>query len=631
MNPTYISPSRQRANAAAAADPFRALDYRLAPDFSQPRLKIPAKTEDKMQMRLVHLYGRTEGPNIYKELERILIVHHAHMTPELIEAEKNFNVAERFTEKDVILITYGDLIISKDKTPLAALADFTQRMFKGLITTLHILPFYPYSSDRGFAVINYQQVDPRLGSWEDIQEIGKSFRLMFDGVINHCSSQCQWFRRYISGDPDYADYFIAFDSPDELDAKSLQKILRPRTSGLLTRFETINGAKYVWTTFSEDQVDLNFKNPCVLMKIIRILLDYVRRGADIIRLDAITYLWRELGTSCAHLEQTHEVVKLLRDVLNTVAPHVALITETNVPHTDNITYFGNGRDEAQMVYNFALPPLVLHTLLTGNSEALSRWAKNLVAPSNTTTFFNFLDSHDGIGILGAKGILTEEQITDLCKSVEQRGGFVSMKSNGDGSESPYELNTTWFSAINPSTDDEPTVQKVDRFIASRAIALALQGVPGIYILSMFASSNDIDAVSRDGVKRNINRSALYEDRIIDIFMERGSIERRITDRFMDLLAIRTNEPAFHPNGAQKILDLGNDVFALIRTSPDDTSRILSLINVTSHKITVKIPLADIGLKGELYDLIREEAVFPNSDIWSVELAPYRVAWFKKSG
>jgi len=629
MKNSSLKPVGKPAGKAMTTDVFLGLKHLLEPDFTRPRLNIPDKLEKRMLSRLVRLYGEEQGPEVYKDLKQTLSVHFTYVTPKMEEAENNFDVTQRFTERDVILITYGDLIVSESKGPLATLAHFVNLMFHGLITTLHILPFYPYSSDRGFSVIDYSEVDPRLGSWEDIIEISDSFKLMFDGVINHCSSKSKWFRRFLSGYVEYQDYFLSFDSPDAIDTGNLKKILRPRTSDLLTPFETINGPKYVWTTFSEDQVDLNFKNPRVLVKIIRILLDYVRRGADIIRLDAITYLWREIGTSCAHLEQTHEVVKLLRDVLDTIAPHVTLITETNVPHEDNVTYFGNGYDEAQMVYCFALPPLVLHSFITGDATVLSNWAATLKTPSGTTTFFNFLDSHDGIGILGAKGILTDAQIDDLCNSIKKSGGFVSMKSEGDGRESPYELNTTWFSALNPQDANEPVRLQIDRFIASRAVALVLRGVPGIYMLSMFASKNDLEAVSRDGVKRSINRSTLYEEKIIEMFMDRHSVERRIAERFMALLEIRVNEPAFHPNGLQEILDLGPEVFALKRTAPDGSSKVLCVINVTSHSVTTDLPVNKAGMTDALYDIVGEQKLISKKGLYSIELEPYRVCWFKR--
>jgi sucrose phosphorylase len=619
------------ADSMPAAEPtdqnaFLGSHYLLEPDFSRPRLKIEDEKAATMQSRLKLLYGEKAVREVYDELERILAVHYAYMPEELEKAEKEFDIKERFTGRDVVLITYGDLFVSEGQRPLQTLAEFAEKIFGGLITTLHILPFYPYSSDRGFSVINYGEVDPHLGTWEDIAEIGDSFKLMFDGVINHCSAKCKWFRRFLSGDPDYDDYFIAYDSPDAIDEDSMKKILRPRTSNLLSPFETIDGTKYVWTTFSTDQVDLNFKNPRVMCKIVRILLDYVRRGADIIRLDAITYLWTELGTSCAHLEQTHEVAKLLRDILDVAAPHVAIITETNVPHADNITYFGDGTDEGQMVYNFALPPLVLHTFMTGSAVALSGWAKELVPPTETTAFFNFLDSHDGIGVLGAKGYISDDEIAVICKTIEDRGGFVSMKDNGDGTQSPYELNTTWFSALNPEDSDEPRQIQIDRFLASRAIALVLRGVPGIYMHSLFASKNDLDAVTRDGVRRSINRAALEEEKIISMFMDRSSIEHQIHACYMDLLELRVNDAAFHPNAPQEVLDLGSDVFALKRCSQDGTSNVLSVINVTDREITLEIPKEHIG-SDEAEDVVARRTYEVSGGL-KCQLRPYQVAWFK---
>jgi len=184
----------------------------------------------------------------------------------------------------------------------------------------------------------------------------------------------------------------------------------------------------VWTTFSADQIDLNYKNPEVLMYIIETMLLYVRRGAGILRLDAVTYLWAEPGTPSVHLEQTHEIIKLLRDVFNVVAPWTAVLTETNVPHKENVSYFGNGHDEAQMVYNFALPPLVLHTFYREDATALSRWAENLKYISNSTTFLNMLDTHDGIGLMGVKDILPEEDIDFIIQTAREHGAFVSYKN-----------------------------------------------------------------------------------------------------------------------------------------------------------------------------------------------------------
>jgi glycosidase len=606
---------------------FRGNPYRLEPDYSRSRLRLDDAMRDRIRGRLRFLYGPERLEDAWSEVERVLAVHHAHATDDVLASEARFDPLERFTEKDVILITYGDLITSRDRGPLRTLGDFARIFFRDIITTLHILPFFPYSSDRGFSVVSYEDVDPHLGTWEDIGELEKSFKLMFDGVVNHISAKSRWFQEFLNGNPDYQDFFICFSAREALDDDRLRLILRPRTSSVLSEFDTFNGPRWVWTTFSQDQIDLNFQNPKVMVKILEILLGYVRRGADLIRLDAITYLWSELGTSCAHLEQTHEVVKLFRDCLDVVAPHVGLITETNVPHADNITYFGNGEDEAQMVYNFALPPLVLYTFMTGDTTVLSHWARDLVPPSDTTHFFNFLDSHDGVGVMGARGILPEEEIQRMADHVVDHGGFVSNKSNSDGTQSPYELNITWYSALNKEDNGEPLDLQVARFIASRAVALVLRGVPGIYLLSMFGSRNDVDAALRDGVNRSINRSALDERQLFEAFGDRGSPAAKIARRYVDMLERRVERAAFHPRSPQTVLDLGPGIFGVIRRSRSGTDQVISLINVTDHKVAVTLRRDDVGGSSDTVQNILTERQFQwQGDELHLTVAPYAVLW-----
>ena len=608
---------------------FRGMHYRLEADFNRPLLEVPDDLAGRMRERLAVLYGEEREEVVWRELERILRVHHAHTTDEIFAAEDAFDPAQRFTERDVVLITYGDLILSDNRSPLKTLADFAEVFFRGIITTLHILPFYPYSSDRGFSVISFEEVDPQLGTWDDVAELESVFKLMFDGVFNHVSSKSYWFQQFLAGNPEFEDAFTGFSSSTAVSEDHLELILRPRTSPVLSEFQTIDGPRWVWTTFSEDQVDLNFKNPRVLLKIIEIMLYYVRRGADLLRLDAITYLWCDLGTNCAHLEETHAVVKLFRDVLDAVSPHVALITETNVPHSDNITYFGDGRDEAQMVYNFALPPLVLHSFQTADASALNRWAATLEPPSEVTGFFNFLDSHDGIGIMGARGILSEEQILGMCERVREHDGFVSMKSDSDGAESPYELNITWFSALNQEDNGEPVELQVRRFIASRAVALVLRGVPGIYLPSIFGSRNDVEAVFREGSRRSINRAGVVESRLFEVLGDMESVPARIALAYVDLLEVRVAEPAFHPAAEQRVLEIDPRVFAVVRTPVDNASRVLCLINVSAEEVEVSIAAADVGLApGALANLLGESPVDAGDGLIELRLDPYAVCWLK---
>src|SRR5688572_30027520 len=302
------------------------------PDYTRPLLALTALQRRSILGKLTVLYGREKAAAAYPEIERLMKVYYAHKTPEMIADEAAFDARRRFDERDVVLITYGDLITAPGRSPLRALAGLLETFMKGSINTVHLLPFFPYSSDRGFAIIDYEDVDPRLGTWQEVERLGERFRLMFDGVFNHVSSKSRWFQRFLNGRPGFEDFFVAFNTRDAIGPDHLRLILRPRTSDLLTRFQSISGPRWVWTTFGPDQVDLNFKNPRVLQRVVEVLLYYVRRGANIIRLDAITYVWRELGTRCAHLRETHALVQLFRAILDVVAPQVALVSETNVPH-----------------------------------------------------------------------------------------------------------------------------------------------------------------------------------------------------------------------------------------------------------------------------------------------------------
>jgi sucrose phosphorylase len=363
------------------------------------------------------------------------------------------------------------------------------------------------------------------------------------------------------------------------------------------------------------------------LKVIEILLFYIRHGADILRLDAVTYLWDQPGTSCIHLEQTHEIIRLIRDILSVVAPPVGLITETNVPHGENITYFGNGSDEAHMVYNFALPPLVLHAFSTGDARVLSAWARSLKPPSDTTTFLNFLDSHDGIGLLGAENILSEKDINRLCRQVEDHGGFVSRKTAADGRTVPYELNITWYSALNRKQDGDSLTMQIKRFIASRVIALVLRGVPGIYLHSLFGTHNDHAAVTATREKRVINRAMVDFRSIMRSMNHPRSKKFRINQALGRMIQVRTAHRAFHPNGAQKVLNLSPAVFAVMRTSPEGNGSVVTLTNVTGSRCRVELPLGDVGgWEGRWQDLLSEREFGAKRDRVTIVLQPYDVLW-----
>jgi sucrose phosphorylase len=528
----------------------------------------------------------------------------------------------RLTERDALLITYGDQVKQAGELPLRTLGAFFKQHVSDVVSGVHLLPFYPYSSDDGFAVKDFFSVDPALGNWADIKNIGLSFDLMFDGVFNHMSARSDWFDRFQRGDPEFRDFFATVDgSPD------LSQVVRPRALPLLTEFDTARGKEKVWTTFSADQVDLNFKNPRVLLAVLDVLLFYVAQGARFIRLDAIAYLWKEIGTPCIHLPQTHHVIQFFRAVLDLVAPDALLITETNVPHADNISYFGNGTNEAQLVYNFALPPLVLHTLASGNAEALTRWAANLRLPTDKVTFFNFLASHDGIGVNPARGILTQAEIDGLVKRAQVHGGYVSWKNNSDGSKSPYELNINYFDALsNPKGDSESIERQVDRFMVAQAIMLSLQGMPGIYFHSLFGSRGDRAGAEASGIPRRINRQKLTRTELEGELRDAESLRAFLFGRFKHLLGVRQNEPAFSPTAEQRILELDRRTFALLR-QPAQGGALLCVHNVTNEAVEVSVPADGAREWRGLFN--KNKAYMTEGTHTKIRLAPYEVLWARQ--
>jgi sucrose phosphorylase len=480
------------------------------------------------------------------------------------------------SERDSIFITYGDQVRQAGQPHLQTLTNFCESHLRGLVNGIHILPFYPWSSDDGFSVKDYRSVNPSLGSWQDIERLGHSFRLMFDGVINHASAQGEWFQAFLRNEAPFRDFFLTVEgNPD------LSQVIRPRTLPLLTEFQTAAGPRNVWTTFSADQVDLDYHNPDVLLEIFDVLLMYVERGAYFIRLDAIAYLWKEFGTPCIHLKQAHAVIQLLRAVLDESAPYVRIITETNVPHKDNISYFGNGTNEAQLVYNFALPPLVLHTFRMGDASVLSDWAAGLELPSNQTTFFNFLASHDGIGLNPAREILSPAEIDSLVEQTYAHGGLISFKQNTDGTQSPYEMNINYFDALSNPAGSESLKIQVDRFMAAQAIMLSLRGVPGIYFHSMFGSRNWKEDWEQTGQNRTINRQKFEFGTLKAELANPNSLRSQVLARFRNLLTRRAASSAFHPHGQQEIVAMGSGIFAVLRHSPNNGKHVLCMQNVTS--------------------------------------------------
>ena len=523
--------------------------------------------KETIRKKLSFIYEETNVDKILEKLEAVIAKYQgSRVTPGFVD------------ESDAMLITYGDSLINEGEKPLVTLRNFLEKYVGDAITSVHLLPMFPYTSDDGFSVVDYRQVNPSLGSWDDVYALSENYKLMYDAVINHVSKSSEWFRKYLGGDEKYAGYFIECDPHADYSS-----VVRPRALPLLTRFDTAKGEKYIWTTFSDDQIDLNYACPDVLVEIVDLLLFYAQKGAKYIRLDAAGFIWKELGTPCIHHPKTHEIIKLIRLVLDYVFGDVIIITETNVPHEENVSYFGNG-DEAHMVYQFPLAPLVLFSYVTGNTEKLSQWASEINATKGKTTYLNFLASHDGIGVRPTEGILNEEERQLLLDAVLDRGGRISYKNNGDKPPTPYELNISYQDALSPLDDCDEN--RVKRFIGAETILMSVVGVPGIYIHSLLGSRNYYKGVEESGINRRINREQLHYKNLekeLNSDTNRAVIFREQLRR----LKIRKSCSAFSPKASQKVLYPDDRVFAVLRENNETSDRVLALINVSSSNVILK--------------------------------------------
>lgn len=574
--------------------------YFLVPHKSNCMSSINQELTKKIENRLHLIYKENYTPKTTKDLFKVLSKY-----PRFSGSKEKWN------ENDVVLITYADNIKKEGEIPLQTLKFFLDRNLKEQLTIVHLLPFFPFSSDDGFSVIDFSKVNPDLGNWDDIESLNQNYDLMADLVINHASSKSEWFQNFLQQKGKGKDYFIT--KKPETD---LSQVTRPRNTPLLTTYETAKGTKHVWTTFSADQVDLDFSNPNLLVEMMDILLDYISKGTRIIRLDAIAFLWKEVGTNCLHLAETHQVVKLMRDVAEYINPSVVILTETNVPNKENLSYFGES-DEAHMVYQFSLPPLLLHALHTGNPIYLNTWAKSLPQLSNDKTFFNFTASHDGIGIRPLEGLLPDNEKSQLVDNMKKFGGFVNYKSNPDGSTSPYELNITYFDALKGTKQGEDKFQ-VERFLASQIVMMSFAGVPAFYIHSLTATPNYLEGVAKTKHNRTINRRK-WQLQELNKILSSETPQKQVFSSLQKLISIRKKQEAFHPNAKQEILNLGERLFGLLRTS-DEGRRIVVIANITAHNKTVTLPPK---YKDYNFDLIS------NKIVGHLELSPYQCLWLKE--
>ncbi len=499
---------------------------------------------------------------------------------------------ELFSEHSTVLITYADQFIERDQAPLKTLNDFVEKDLESSVSHVHILPFYPWTCDDGFAPVDYKKVAPEYGSWSDVENMKKE--KMFDCVFNHLSSSSPLFKKALTGDSQYEKMFHVYSDKEYQTTafqEMMKKVVRPRVLPLFTPFDFNGEKKWVWTTFSEDQVDTNLNNKDMLQYILESFFLYIEKGATYFRVDAVPFMWKELGTNCSHLEKTHLFVKLLRSIVDELNSSLLIITESNVPYHENITYWGNGSDEAHVIYNFTLAPLLLHALTFETSEKFTDWAKSVFDTSPQTTFLNFTATHDGIGLRGLEGIVSEEDVEVLCQKVLEKGGFVGKKRSRDGSEKPYELNTTWASFMREKEISEESYIK--KLVHSQALIMFFPGIGAHYAHNFLGTQNWTQGYEESGIARRLNRKK------VNYPIEYDHFSTTVKNKMIELIKYKDSNSVFTPKSDFKMIDLSDHLISFYRFNEMKKTLVIFNITNTAQQVDIDNISYDLGA----YDLI----------------------------
>ena len=547
------------------------------------------------------------------------IKYYSDLILDLIKTfQKDYKLKKNIiSEKTLLLISYGDNLKNKNEVPLKALKNFFEKNLKNFFEMLHVLPFYPSSSDGGFSVTDHKNVNKDLGTWHDIRSLSNHVSIMADLILNHSSIKGKWFNSFIKEKEDYKNFFFTID--DNFD---FSKVIRPRDHKLIQIYNYKKKNNKLWCTFSHDQIDLNFKDPLVLIEFVEIVLLLLSKGVTTFRLDAVAFIWKKNGTSCVNLPETHEIVKLLRLIVNYINPHALIVTETNLPRKENLSYFGNN-DEANWIYNFPLPPLILYTFLFEDSSKISGWSKSMPPAQINNAYLNFIASHDGIGMRPAEGILDNIILDKLFKRVKKNGGKFSFRKV-ESKNKVYEANITLFDALKRTDFDKDGIFAVERYIAAHSILLALEGVPAIYFNSLFGTSNDQNAFIKTGIKRNINRFKWEFSDLSKKLKNKNSLENIIYSKILKIISLRQKQIAFHPNATQYTLTLGNKLFGVWRQSIDRSQNIFAITNISSVVRELKLSKINLFENQLWFDLLKPDESLNNLKI--LKLKPFQTVW-----
>jgi len=525
---------------------------------------------------------------------------------------------ERWNESHSVLITYADSIYKNGEATLITLRKLLSKHFGSLSKVVHILPFLKSTSDGGFAVSSYDSLEEKFGGWDDLKSISKNHDLMADLVLNHVSSSHPWVQQFIkSQEPGISNVFSPKQNLD------WSNVVRPRSSSLFSQINTDDGPKQVWTTFGPDQIDLNWHNPKMTLEFLNLITTYLSNGIKWLRLDAVGFIWKESGTTCLHLPKAHSIVKLLRVLLNNLLDEGVLITETNVPQKENLSYLISD-DEAHMAYNFPLPPLLLEAIITSRADILNSWIFDWPELPDDTTLFNFTASHDGVGLRALEGLMNEQRIKDLLINCEKRGGLVSHRRLSNGEDKPYELNISWWSAMEDSGRDSNRYQ-FERFILTQLLVMALKGVPAFYLPAVLASENDIKSFSMTGQRRDLNREKFKLENLLSVLNNPESNANKNLKYLRNAMDVRSELKQFHPCSQMKCLSKGRSDIVLIKRGKGLES-IFAIHNMTDNKINYQLNDNDLP---EIIDndFNMRDFLTSNKYNWkNISLDPFQVIW-----
>ena len=528
--------------------------------------------------------------------------------------KKNSKKKLKISEKTSLLISYGDNVYSNNTHSIKVFQNFFKKNLDKFFNAIHFLPFYPSSSDSGFAVKDHYKIEKRIGSWSDIKRISKSNHVMADIVINHSSARGLWFKNFLKKKRPGKDYFLTVNSEF-----NTSKVVRPRDHKLLKKIDIFKKSDYLWRTFSADQIDLNFKNPSVLLRFIKIIVHLVNNGVTIFRLDAIAYLWKQNSTNCINLKQTHEIVKLLRLITDLLNVQTIIITETNLPEKENLSYFGKN-DEANWIYNFSLPPLLIHAFLFENSSYLYKWSENLPNAKFQNSYLNFIASHDGIGMRPTEGILNKKSLNNFLKRLKKNGSKFSYRKVQNKSRKVYEANITIFDALKKSDFDPNGKFYLERYIAAHAIMISFEGIPAVYFNSLFGKSNDEAKYVITGNNRDVNRYKWNYKNITKKLGNKTSKQSIFFQNLRKLLSIKRKQKAFHPNAKRLNINLGPKIFCFKRLSIDRKQSIICITNLSSTNQNTKLDKSLINYK----DLMSPKTKLGDKNI--LALKPFQTVW-----